>query len=99
MSPLLQVLRPAGDESGRNAWDGERRDFENLDVSAACLIVGFVFVAVVIVSGALFVRRWQERGPDEASVSAAVDRFRSSSTTAGGAGTDRAGARRVHVPR
>ena len=50
------------------------------------LIVGFVLVAVVIVSGALFVRRWRERGPDEASVSAAVDRFRSSSTTAGDAG-------------
>ena len=50
------------------------------------LIVGFVLVAVVMVSGALFVRRWRERGPDEASVSAAVDRFRSSSTTAGDAG-------------
>ncbi len=43
-------------------------------------MVAIVVVLVLTSMGVWTMRRWQERGPDRASVSAAVDRFRSSST-------------------
>jgi hypothetical protein len=46
------------------------------------LMAGVLFVVLLTATGALFLRRWHDRGPEAASVSAAVDRFRSSSTSA-----------------
>ena len=47
------------------------------------LALGLVVAVVVASAAAWTVHRWQERGPHQASVGAAVDRFRSSSTLPG----------------
>jgi hypothetical protein len=45
------------------------------------LVVAAVFAALLLGVGSCAVVRWQSRGPDEASVSDALGRFRASSTT------------------